>query len=206
MSKLFSKIAGVAAAAGLVLSVGVSSAAANVTRYHESNGDIVSINAPNVSAVAGTTTTAPVTVSVEGRVSTVDRQREVPHGLWIGRYAMGWPLVRHLRLLGTHALPRSIMHLDDQVHAPIRRDAQRELHARDRQRHPVRQLHRHGPSGIQGNRAAAQLRAARAIATQPTSHHSNSGRPTRRPELCGDTPRWLTIKRLTPFESGRFVR
>jgi hypothetical protein len=67
MSKLFSKIAGVAAAAALVLSVGVGSAAANVTRYHESNGDVVSINTPNVSAVAGTMTTAPVTVSVEGR-------------------------------------------------------------------------------------------------------------------------------------------
>ena len=66
MSKLLSKIAGVAAAAALVLSVGVGSAAANVTRYHESNGDVVSINTPNVSAVAGTTTTAPVTVSVEG--------------------------------------------------------------------------------------------------------------------------------------------
>jgi hypothetical protein len=66
MSKSLSKIAGVAAAAALALSVGVSSAAANVTRYHESNGDIVSINTPNVSAVAGATTTAPVTVSVEG--------------------------------------------------------------------------------------------------------------------------------------------
>jgi hypothetical protein len=67
MSKLFSKIAGVAAAAALVLSVGVGSAAANVTRYHEPNGDVVSISTPNVSAVAKTTATAPVTVSVVGR-------------------------------------------------------------------------------------------------------------------------------------------
>ena len=66
MSKLFSKIAGVAAAAALVLSVGVGSAAANVTRYHESNGDVISINTPNVSAALGTTTTVPVTVSVSG--------------------------------------------------------------------------------------------------------------------------------------------
>ncbi|MCW3068504.1 MAG: hypothetical protein JWL67_1129 [Solirubrobacterales bacterium] len=65
MSK-FSKIAGAAAAAALVLSVGVGSAAANVTRYHEPNGDVISINTPNVAAVAGTTTTAHVTVSVEG--------------------------------------------------------------------------------------------------------------------------------------------
>ena len=67
MSKLLAKTAGVAAAAALVLSVGVGSAAANVTRYHESNGDVVSINTPNVSAAVGTTTTVPVTVSVEGR-------------------------------------------------------------------------------------------------------------------------------------------
>jgi hypothetical protein len=66
MSKLFSKIAGVAAATALVLSVGVASAAANVTRYHESNGDVVSINTPNVAATVGTTTNAPVTVSVNG--------------------------------------------------------------------------------------------------------------------------------------------
>jgi hypothetical protein len=66
MSKLFSKIAGVAAAAALVLSVGVASAAANVTRYHESNGDVISINTPNVSAAVGTTTNAPVSVSVSG--------------------------------------------------------------------------------------------------------------------------------------------
>ena len=66
MSKLFSTIAGVAAAAALVLSVGVGSAAANVTRYHESNGDVISINTPNVSATVGTTTKVPVSVSLEG--------------------------------------------------------------------------------------------------------------------------------------------
>ena len=66
MSKLLSKIAGVAAAAALVLSVGVGSAAANVTRYHESNGDVITMNTPNVATTVGTTTTAPVTVSVSG--------------------------------------------------------------------------------------------------------------------------------------------
>jgi hypothetical protein len=66
MSKLFSTIAGVAAATALVLSVGVGSAAANVTRYHESNGDVVSINTPNVATTVGTRTNAPVTVSVSG--------------------------------------------------------------------------------------------------------------------------------------------
>jgi hypothetical protein len=66
MSKLFSKIAGVATAAALVLSVGVGSAAANVTRYHESNGDVISINTPNISATVGTTTNTPVSVSVNG--------------------------------------------------------------------------------------------------------------------------------------------
>jgi hypothetical protein len=66
MSKLFSKIAGVTAAAALVLSVGVGSAAANVTRYHESNGDVITINTPNISATVGTTSHTPVTVSVTG--------------------------------------------------------------------------------------------------------------------------------------------
>ena len=54
MSRLLSRLGGVAAAAALVLSVGVGSAAANVTRYHESNGDVVSIATPNVSAAVGT--------------------------------------------------------------------------------------------------------------------------------------------------------
>ena len=66
MSKLLSTIAGVAAAAALVLSVGVGSAAANVTRYHESNGDVITINTPNVAATVATTTKVPVSVSVSG--------------------------------------------------------------------------------------------------------------------------------------------
>jgi hypothetical protein len=66
MSRFFSHLAGVAAAAALVLSVGVGSAAANVTRYHESNGDVVSINTPNVSSTVGAQTQFPVTVSVDG--------------------------------------------------------------------------------------------------------------------------------------------
>jgi hypothetical protein len=67
MSKLFSRIAGVTAAAALVLSIGVGSAAANVTRYHESNGDVITMNTPNVAATVGSTTTTPVTVSLTGR-------------------------------------------------------------------------------------------------------------------------------------------
>jgi hypothetical protein len=66
MSKLLSTIAGVTAAAALVLSVGVGSAAANVTRYHESNGDVITINTPNVAAAVATTTKVPVSVSVSG--------------------------------------------------------------------------------------------------------------------------------------------
>jgi hypothetical protein len=66
MSKLLSRLGGIAAAAALVLSVGVGSAAANVTSYHESNGDVVSISTPNVSAPVGTQTQSPFTVSVTG--------------------------------------------------------------------------------------------------------------------------------------------
>jgi hypothetical protein len=66
MSKFLSRLGGVAAAAALVLSVGVGSAAANVTRYHESDGTVVSINTPNVSTTFGSTTQFPVTVSVTG--------------------------------------------------------------------------------------------------------------------------------------------
>jgi hypothetical protein len=67
MSKLLTRIAGVAAATALVLSIGIGSAAANVTRYHESNGDVITINTPNVATTVGTTTTVPMTVSVSGR-------------------------------------------------------------------------------------------------------------------------------------------
>jgi hypothetical protein len=66
MPKLLSHLAGVAAAAALVLSANAGSAAANVTRYHESNGDVITINTPNVSAAVATTIKAPVTVSVSG--------------------------------------------------------------------------------------------------------------------------------------------
>jgi hypothetical protein len=67
MSKLLSRLGGAAAAAALVLSVGVGSAAASVTRYHESNGTVVSITTPDsVSAALGTQSQFPVTVSVNG--------------------------------------------------------------------------------------------------------------------------------------------
>jgi hypothetical protein len=66
MSKLLARLGGVAAATALVLSVGVGSAAANVTRYHESNGTVVTINTPNVATTVGTQIQSPVTVSVNG--------------------------------------------------------------------------------------------------------------------------------------------
>jgi hypothetical protein len=66
MSKLQARLGGIAAAAALVLSVGVGSAAANVTRYHESNGDTVTLSTPDVSAALGTQAQSPVTVSVDG--------------------------------------------------------------------------------------------------------------------------------------------
>ena len=66
MSKLLSRIAGVAAVAAVVLSAGVGSAAANVTRDHESNGEVITINTPNVATTLGTTTKVPVSVSVSG--------------------------------------------------------------------------------------------------------------------------------------------
>lgn len=66
MSKLFTRLAGVAAAAALVLSVGVGSAAANVTSYHEANGTVLSITTPaSVATAVGTTTKFPVTFSVQ---------------------------------------------------------------------------------------------------------------------------------------------
>ena len=66
MSKLFSRLAGVAAAGAIFLSIGVASAAANVNTYSEPNGDVVTIHTSNVSAPVGTTTTVPVTVSLTG--------------------------------------------------------------------------------------------------------------------------------------------
>jgi hypothetical protein len=67
MSKFIVRLGGVAAAAALVLSIGVGSASANVTRYHESDGTVVSITAPGtVSATVGSVTHFPVTVSVLG--------------------------------------------------------------------------------------------------------------------------------------------
>ena len=66
MSRLLPKLAGIAAVAAVVLSVGVGSAAAKVTRYHESDGTVVSISTPNVATTAGSQTQASVTVSVSG--------------------------------------------------------------------------------------------------------------------------------------------
>src|SRR6266576_1190915 len=108
---------------------------------------------------------------------------------------MGWPLVRQLRLLGAHALPRSIVHLDDCVHALIRRDAERELHAGNRHGQSVWRLHRHRPSGVSRG-TPAQLRAARALANASSHHTTPFGPPTRRPELVLTPHGWLTIKRL----------
>jgi hypothetical protein len=68
MSKLYIRLAGIAAAAAsLPLVVAAGPAAANVTRYHESNGDVVTLTTPDtVSTAVGTETRFPVTVSVAG--------------------------------------------------------------------------------------------------------------------------------------------
>jgi hypothetical protein len=65
MSKLLTRLTGIVAAGALALTIGVASASANVTRYHEANGT-VTINTPNVAATVGTQTQAPFTVSVSG--------------------------------------------------------------------------------------------------------------------------------------------
>jgi hypothetical protein len=67
MSKLISRLGGIAAVAALPLAVTAGPAAANVTRYHESNGDVVTITTPDtVSAPVNGQTQFPVTVSVDG--------------------------------------------------------------------------------------------------------------------------------------------
>ena len=65
--KLLPRLGGVAAAAALVLVVGAGPASANTTRYHKSDGTVVSITTPGtVSATYGRQTQFPVTVSVDG--------------------------------------------------------------------------------------------------------------------------------------------
>jgi hypothetical protein len=67
MSKLISRLGGIAAVAALPLAVTAGPAAASVTRYHEANGTVVSITTPDtVSTPVGTETRFPVTVSVDG--------------------------------------------------------------------------------------------------------------------------------------------
>jgi hypothetical protein len=66
MFKLFPNIATLAAASAFVLCLGVGTASADVTRYHQSNGDVVTINTPNVSAFVGATSKSQVSVSVTG--------------------------------------------------------------------------------------------------------------------------------------------
>src|ERR1700704_3115389 len=66
MSKLFPNIATLAAASAFVLCLGVGTASADVTRYHQSNGDVVTINTANVSAFVGATSKSQVSVSVTG--------------------------------------------------------------------------------------------------------------------------------------------
>jgi|tagenome__1003787_1003787.scaffolds.fasta_scaffold19564613_1 hypothetical protein len=66
MSKLFSRLGGIAAAAAIGLAVTAGAAAANVTRYHPSNGDVVTITTPDVSAPVNGQAQFPVTVSVDG--------------------------------------------------------------------------------------------------------------------------------------------
>ncbi|MGZ4269999.1 MAG: hypothetical protein ACXVFN_16965 [Solirubrobacteraceae bacterium] len=73
MSKTFpARLAGIAAAAAALLSLSAGPAAASVTRYHESNGTVVSITTPDsVSAFVGSQTQFPVTVSVDGPAPAV---------------------------------------------------------------------------------------------------------------------------------------
>src|SRR3954465_7048037 len=67
MSKLISRLGGIAAAAAVGLAVTAGAAAANVTRYHPSNGDVVTITTPDtVSAPVNGQAQFPVTVSVDG--------------------------------------------------------------------------------------------------------------------------------------------
>jgi hypothetical protein len=66
MSKLLTRITGISAAGALALTIGVGSASANVTRYHEADGTVVTINTPNVAATVGSQTQVPFTVSVSG--------------------------------------------------------------------------------------------------------------------------------------------
>lgn len=67
MPKLISWFAGIAAAAALPLAVAAGPADASSTRYHESNGSVVTITTPDtVSAAVGTAAQFPVTVSVDG--------------------------------------------------------------------------------------------------------------------------------------------
>jgi hypothetical protein len=66
MSKLLTRLTGIVAAGAVVLAVGVGTASANVTNYHESDGTVVTINTPNVATTVGTTTRVPFTVSVNG--------------------------------------------------------------------------------------------------------------------------------------------
>ncbi len=67
MSKLLARLGGAAAAAALVLSIGAGAASATVTRYHESDGTVVSIATPGtVSTSVGAVIRFPVTVSVDG--------------------------------------------------------------------------------------------------------------------------------------------
>jgi hypothetical protein len=66
MSKFISRLGGVAAAAALVLSVTAGSAAANVTRYHESTGTVTIATPSTVTTTVGSRTVFPVTVSMAG--------------------------------------------------------------------------------------------------------------------------------------------
>ena len=67
MTKLLPRLGGVAAAAALLLVVGAGPASANTTSYHKSDGTVLSITTPDtVSALYGSQTQFPVTVSVNG--------------------------------------------------------------------------------------------------------------------------------------------
>src|SRR4051812_460236 len=83
MSKLMTRLGGIALAAALPLAVTAGPASANVTRYHKANGTVVTITTPdNVATPVGTEKRFPVTVSVNGPsgVLTADEKIQTAYG------------------------------------------------------------------------------------------------------------------------------
>ena len=92
MSRLLPRLAAVAAAAAVVLSIGVGSAAAsvtaapNVTTYYAPQAAPVSILAPNVSATVGTTVHFTVKVTNNGSSSVNTAGMYFSQDLYVGDF------------------------------------------------------------------------------------------------------------------------